>query len=589
MASTNSFVRYLTRYTTVSPEHEAAFDEFITQSAPLQGEPLRITTKVQQFLEAIFTRANPPSIILTGNAGDGKTYLCRKVIERLTGQPVTDWQQHLERDVAVGRFTLRVVKDLSEMGEQNGVAALRALNSTLDESMSGQVFLIAANEGRLRALLVDAKLITLYEAVNAQLVNGPDLAHPQLIVLDLNRVTTSTFVAQALAWMTNAQQWQACKVCPAVTRCPIHWNAQQLANAHIAARVQMLYQVLEHLDLHVTIRDMLIHLAYTITGELTCETVLTQPQAAQETTYLHVYYENIWGEQASDAFRQKTTLVHHLRQLNVGASSIFTIDDFIVNGNTIDAEQQAQHQQLFAPDLDLGQKQFQQDRAAYLQGGVVSPHPNKPYALLDWLSHCRRKLFFEWQNVELANRLLPFLALPEYLRLLQGEEADLERFRRRIVLGLNRAFAGLYLTDDHALYVTSQYAHSGEQTAPIVQCKIPTDYLRLEPRPPQHQDFDDQRIILQLEIPPPPRVRAEPVIWPVNLLRFEYLLRRAGGGTPNILAAECELLIRQLKDHLLTTFAREGQGELIEFFAARRHGYTLAKLRLDKGKIRAEV
>src|SRR5215217_7912741 len=88
----NPFVDYLSRYTTASPDHEAAFDEFLSQIAPPSGQPLRLETRVEEFLRARFLQPNPPSVILTGNAGDGKTYLCRQVVAALTGESVEDWE-----------------------------------------------------------------------------------------------------------------------------------------------------------------------------------------------------------------------------------------------------------------------------------------------------------------------------------------------------------------------------------------------------------------------------------------------------------------------------------------------------------------
>jgi hypothetical protein len=77
------------------------------------------------------------------------------------------------------------------------------------------------------------------------------------------------------------------------------------------------------------------------------------------------------------------------------------------------------------------------------------------------------------------------------------------------------------------------------------------------------------------------------VTWQVNLLRFEYLMRLARGGTYNVLAAECELAIRQLKDELLTRFAQDEDTNHIAFFAADRNRYVLKDLWLDEeGKIR---
>ena len=106
----NSFIPYLNRYTTLSPEHEAAFDEFIMQAAPPSGVVLRLEAKTEQFVRACFQRERPLSIILTGNAGDGKTYLCRQIIESFTGQPVTDWGDHTDWPIKRDGLTLRVVK-----------------------------------------------------------------------------------------------------------------------------------------------------------------------------------------------------------------------------------------------------------------------------------------------------------------------------------------------------------------------------------------------------------------------------------------------------------------------------------------------
>jgi hypothetical protein len=54
----NPFVNYLNRYTTVSPEHEAAFDEFIMQVLPPSGESLRLETKTEQFVRTYIYAEN---------------------------------------------------------------------------------------------------------------------------------------------------------------------------------------------------------------------------------------------------------------------------------------------------------------------------------------------------------------------------------------------------------------------------------------------------------------------------------------------------------------------------------------------------
>jgi len=56
MSETNPFVTYLNRYTTASPDHEAAFDEFIGQTPPPGGAPLRLETRTEAFVRDCFAR-----------------------------------------------------------------------------------------------------------------------------------------------------------------------------------------------------------------------------------------------------------------------------------------------------------------------------------------------------------------------------------------------------------------------------------------------------------------------------------------------------------------------------------------------------
>jgi hypothetical protein len=120
-----------------------------------------------------------------------------------------------------------------------------------------------------------------------------------------------------------------------------------------------------------------------------------------------------------------------------------------------------------------------------------------------------------------------------------------------------------------------------------VRVRIPADGITLQSHASSTDAFDCNLTTLRLEIFPPPRIQAEPVRWSVDLLRFEYLMRRARGSTPDILAAECELAIRQLKGELLIRFAVEEEGRL-DFFAADRNSYIFRTLWVDEeGRVRA--
>lgn len=587
-AVSNPFVSYLARYTTASPDHEAAFDEFLAKTAPPTGAPLRLETKVEAFLKARFQQLDPPSVILTGNAGDGKTYLCRQILAAF-GASIDDWDAIADAPVERGGLRLHVVKDLSELSDARGIAVLQGLAAAWAGS-SPERYLIAANEGRLRDLLVKSGVAELADEVNQQLKRGADAGSPRLVVINLTAVSTSVFVPAVLRWMTGAEHWAACAPCPIRERCPVRYNASRLGDDHVAERVQLLYQLLEHLDIHVTVRDMLIHLAYTLTGDRTCADLQRGDAAGEDSSGL-AYYINVWGGDEQSPFRRKAGVAQHLGRLRVGDHSLFEIDDFVVNG----AESE-EHRRVFAPAVDLNFRRFAQDRAAYVEGGAERQAGEGARAMLRWLPHCRRKLFFEWRDRARANQLIAFHYLDDYLRLIGGNLERHDEVRRRMILGLNRAFSRLYLTEENNLYVTSQYLHSAEQARPLVRLTIPADaiVLRLDPR--EEHAFDRAWPDLYLEIGAPPALlrhdpeaARRPQRQRLNLLLFEYLLRLAAGGTYNVLAEECELSVRNLKDRLVSAFAREpDDGGLIEFFVAERRQYSLKKLRLDEhGKIRA--
>jgi hypothetical protein len=585
---TNPFVSYLARYTTASPDHEAAFDEFLAQTLPPSGSPLRLATRVEAFLKTCFVRADPPSVILTGNAGDGKTYLCRQILAAFGG-PVPDWDTLADLPVERDGLRLHVVKDLSELGDARGVEVLQGLAAAWGNS-SQERYLIAANEGRLRDLLNKAGDAALYEEVDRQLKQGADAGSQRLVVINLTAVTTSSFVPEALRWMTDAEHWAACQTCPIRERCPVRHNAARLSEPHVAKRVQLLYQLLEHLDIHVTVRDMLIHLAYTLTGDRRCAELHRLDAAGRDRSGL-AYYLNVWGGDEQSPFRRKASVVQHLSRLRIGDHSLFEIDDFVVNSAEDD-----EHKRVFAPAVDLDFRRFAQDRAAYIEGGAERLAGEEARALLRWLPHCRRKLFFEWREEIRANQLIAFHFLDDYLQLLEDERGRTDEVRRSLVLGLNRAFSRLYLTDADNLYVTSQYLHSTEQSRPLVRLTIPVSGITLRVDRRAEHAFDRAWPDLYLVIGAPPALllhdpgaASRQQQWPLNLLLFEYLMRLAHGGTYNILAEECELSVRSLKDRLLSVFGHEpAGGDIIEFFVAERRQYTLKKLHIDdQGTIRS--
>ncbi len=316
---------------------------------------LQCETRVEWFLRETFLQSRPPSVILTGNAGDGKTYLCRQVIAMLNGGSDVTWNHEPVVTISYKTLQLHVVKDLSELSDEQGQRLLGDLAESLQQPDQPDRYLMAANEGRLRALLAQPSLQELHRQIDEQLSNGSDLEHERLIVINLTDVSTSSFVQETLAWMSEPR-------------------------------------------------------------------------------------------------------------------------------------------------------------------------------LLAWLPHCRRKLFFKWQQTEHVDHLIPFEFLNRYLQLLEGNRSALQQARNELIVGLNRAFSRLYLTDTTYLYVTSQYLNTTEQPRPLVRVKFPVDSLALDVQRPAARPYNNDHNELWLIISAPPQLNLlkpgqvfEPLRWRVGLLSKTWM------------------------------------------------------------------
>ena len=86
------WIQFLRQYGPV-PRNDNMYDETIQRAIARSGLcPVEFDAPYLQDLIALLGSPAPESIILTGTAGDGKTYLCRKVWEALGGDAAV-WQQ----------------------------------------------------------------------------------------------------------------------------------------------------------------------------------------------------------------------------------------------------------------------------------------------------------------------------------------------------------------------------------------------------------------------------------------------------------------------------------------------------------------
>jgi hypothetical protein len=269
VVSENRWIKFLRSYGPI-PTNDNMYDETIQRALKRHRiEPLVLPA---QFLDAVlenFRSDEPCTEILTGTAGDGKTYHCREVWSALGGAE-TDWNGGDKiQTLSVGLREFVIVKDLSELKADESAALLARMAIDVGSRTAKRVYLVAANHGQLLEKLKAAPqtdaLKSMTKAIEGLLVTGvnPD---PELRIRlkDLSQAPASEMIGMIIEKMTSHPGWGACAGCPmqdGSNACPILENRNRLQDPSqgtvFRGRLIALVELSEQNGVHFPVRQSL--------------------------------------------------------------------------------------------------------------------------------------------------------------------------------------------------------------------------------------------------------------------------------------------------------------------------------------------
>lgn len=355
-ANTNSHVVRLHRFLPFSAAHDQIYEEYQTGDDRLDLE----TVSIEYTAEAI--RSGARCVVLTGDAGHGKTHMCRRLLEQaLLGHAPEVARRHLLDSCnasvpippasGITAPSLRIHKDLSEIQPPSRAARL------LEESasMAGECLVVCANEGRLRAIVnsegagpVCAEIRQLFEESFRRGITADAGGQTHIVNLNYQSVAAGavhrqgSLIRRMLAsWVGDGRRWPAasCGTCDHHANCPIRRNRVLLAEDPAASsrlqRLEELFEVVERLGYVVTIREMLMLVAYMLTGGLTCSDVDRRASnAAVGWQHAWSFYNllfssppNLPGDQAEKVI----PVLAALRRLDPGLIAVRRVDERILS------------------------------------------------------------------------------------------------------------------------------------------------------------------------------------------------------------------------------------------------------------------
>ncbi|WP_033541035.1 hypothetical protein [Planococcus sp. CAU13] len=527
----NQFVDYLDQYNVLSPNHSKIYDEYTYEDDELSKYAFSIDTKIEEYLINVF-KEKPRNIILSGNAGDGKTRLCRKIYNSLTSTEMQSWSSEGIIDVTFLNKQIRIVKDLSELPEKNIQSILLDLESTLKEKKE-RYYLIAANEGKLTQSLSESGLDFLQEEVRKRFDNHLN-NNEQFEIINLQDVTSSVYAERIIQEWTQEEYWNDCRHCALSKECIIFHNYQKLSEPKIQGKLVNQYRTLDYLSEHITMREMLIHLAYTITGGLKCDDVSSENIEYKDSHFNKVYYENYYGASAINGQIDKIQALKVLKTIDPGKYSYSYIDDFIINGDISgELNLEKEHKKIINDSIDLKRGYFKSQLNLYRDHNEKVTYNDISF----WVYKLRRKLFFEAdENLLSVEKLLPFEYVQDFKEIMN--ENKMNEFKKILIPSLNRSFSRKLIDPT---YVKNLYAINETLLIKNTFKKGELD-LGIEPLR-KEIDHLPSKIIL--------KIKGEQTELGINLAVFEYLMRLHGGGTHNILKNEVEILVDTFRNELM--------------------------------------
>lgn len=561
----NPFVNIVKQYDISMSDYTKIFDEY-TEEIKYDVE-----SKINETIINIM-KNEPKSIIITGNAGDGKTRICRNVYENLTGKKLEKWNSTGIEKIKVNGKKFRIIKDFSELNDNAIKKELLRLQEAIKKE--NEYYLIAANEGKLTYSLINNEgLEELKDIVNLQLSNRKAEKSNTLHIYNLLHTSSSIYAKNILQEWNKRENWEICGSCKQQKKCILYHNHKKLKENDVQVLINRIYRSLDASQTHMTMRELLIQLAYMQIGGLSCVDIHRADAKELRNQARKVYYENLFGHSASPDFFEKIPGFKELKKFDPGLLSNSKVDDFIFNGDLSGDNSAEEHKRLFGENIDTEYGYFNIDLNSYRTLYKTDENIGNTIAEY-WLPRLRRKFYFE------SNYKLPFAKSNEksmiaykyredFLKILKQEHVDLNT-QKQLIKGLNQYFAKQIVhSPTNALYVVNENLF-------IYRIIEFSSFKWIVEKKDKDLDYLASNIYIEID----------GVSLKINLILFEYLMRLSNGGLPHILSEDVEILINNFKNRLIKLNNNNNTENILEIlkFNPEQDAYVLQRISINNQK-----
>jgi hypothetical protein len=424
--NTNPFVTHLLSLYSQSIRSNAG-----TRGMDAWGESVYVDTDLDRKLLPAVLAGEFRLVLITGNAGDGKTAFLQHLereVERQGGS--VDRNLPNGSTLRLGQKQFHTNYDGSQdEGSKTNDEVLREFMEPFSGADAaawspGDIRLIAINEGRLVDFLAsyEAQFLALKRLVQTGLATGDASGGVAVVNLNLRSVVAQSsdgsILERTIRRMTEVANWSACKQCDLQDKCYALHNARsfqdETAGPQLIERLQTLY-TMTHLrgKLHITMRDLRSALSFMLISNRDCEDIHSLYAASDRNMIVRGFYFNSWmaaGRQTADR------LISLLAEVDVGQQEDPRFDrglDFVKP----DDRMLFRFERRAGFDFKVLQALFDELPRGTGSGTIL----NRATAHREYVSMTRRKQFFERRDGT-WERMLPYRSAKRLVDIVRAKE-----------------------------------------------------------------------------------------------------------------------------------------------------------------------
>lgn len=312
----NPYINYLNSLHNISASGSNALAESqaLSDYFPEIYEPFPIVEHVTNLL----TEREEYVVILTGHAGDGKSTVAIDTLKTLRGiSPDKVLTTPLKELELIDDLNVSIVKDMSELTKEQRdqwlTEAFRETGSWLIVSNTGPLLSSLLSYAGKNKPSIESDLL---EALNQALETETTSKHrvdgfeKPLLIINLTRLDNVHLGARLVTKLVNHSGWGNCSSCHVNGSCPIKKNRDILADdlETVETRVRWIYARLTSYERRLTLRQILAHISFSITGGKCCDEISsaitsqkTEHEALQEILFSELFFGVRAGRRCEDA------------------------------------------------------------------------------------------------------------------------------------------------------------------------------------------------------------------------------------------------------------------------------------------------